>query len=139
MNTVVPAEMLLGELGVGYLSWIEWNNLDIAGVIFAIQPDSDAMFAMALMGGMAMLTPLDFKEKRWFQPLANFGQFVVAGAVAGFLLDVNLGRLQDPGTDNLLREVTTTKCWQHKLLAPPIHGDGEGVLEIAGMPADVAA
>ena len=28
---VVPAEMLLGELGVGYLSWIEWNNLDIAG------------------------------------------------------------------------------------------------------------
>jgi len=74
-----------------------------AGVIFAIQPDSDAIFAMALMGGMAMLTPLDFKEKRWFQPLANFGQFVVAGAVAGFLLDVNLGRLQDPGTDNLLR------------------------------------
>jgi nitrate/nitrite transport system permease protein len=33
---VVPAEMLLGELGVGYLSWVEWNNLDIAGVIFAI-------------------------------------------------------------------------------------------------------
>ncbi len=34
--SVVPAEMLLGELGVGYLSWIEWNNLDISGVIFAI-------------------------------------------------------------------------------------------------------
>lgn len=33
---VVPAEMLLGELGVGYLTWIEWNNLDISGVIFAI-------------------------------------------------------------------------------------------------------
>ena len=33
---VVPAEMLLGELGVGYLSWMEWNNLDIAGVLFAI-------------------------------------------------------------------------------------------------------
>ena len=33
---VVPAEMLLGELGIGYLSWIEWNNLDVAGVIFAI-------------------------------------------------------------------------------------------------------
>lgn len=33
---VVPAEMLLGELGIGYLSWIEWNNLDIAGVMFAI-------------------------------------------------------------------------------------------------------
>ena len=33
---VVPAEMLLGELGIGYLSWIEWNNLDVAGVLFAI-------------------------------------------------------------------------------------------------------
>ncbi len=33
---VVPAEMLLGELGIGYLSWIEWNNLDISGVMFAI-------------------------------------------------------------------------------------------------------
>jgi nitrate/nitrite transport system permease protein len=33
---VIPAEMLLGELGAGYLTWIEWNNLDISGVIFAI-------------------------------------------------------------------------------------------------------
>jgi len=33
---VVPAEMLLGELGVGYNTWIEWNNLDISGVIFTI-------------------------------------------------------------------------------------------------------
>jgi nitrate/nitrite transport system permease protein len=33
---VVPVEMLLGELGAGYLTWIEWNNLDISGVIFAI-------------------------------------------------------------------------------------------------------
>ena len=33
---VVPAEMLLGELGVGYLTWIEWNNLDVSGVMFAI-------------------------------------------------------------------------------------------------------
>ena len=33
---IVPAEMLLGELGVGYNIWMEWNNLDIAGVIFAI-------------------------------------------------------------------------------------------------------
>ena len=33
---VVTAEMLLGELVVGYLTWIEWNNLDISGVLFAI-------------------------------------------------------------------------------------------------------
>lgn len=43
---VVPAEMLLGELGVGYLTWIEWNNLDIAGVLFAILVVGLVGFAM---------------------------------------------------------------------------------------------
>jgi HD-GYP domain-containing protein (c-di-GMP phosphodiesterase class II) len=61
-----------------------------AGVILAIVPGSDAMFGMALMGALAMFTPLDFKEKRWFQPLANFGQMATAGAVAGLILDLNL-------------------------------------------------
>lgn len=72
-----------------------------AGVIFAIQPNSDAMFGMALMGGMAMFTPLDFKERRWFQPLANFGQFVLAGAAAGLLLDLLLGGIGTATTSNL--------------------------------------
>ena len=61
-----------------------------AGVILAIRPGSDAMFGMALMGALALFTPLDFKEKRWFQPLANFGQMATAGAVAGLILDLNL-------------------------------------------------
>ena len=52
-----------------------------AGVILAMVPDSDAMFGLALMGALALFTPLDFKEKRWFQPMANFGQFVSACAV----------------------------------------------------------
>ena len=33
---VVPAEMLLGTLGVGYSCWMDWNNLDISGVIFTV-------------------------------------------------------------------------------------------------------
>jgi putative nucleotidyltransferase with HDIG domain len=61
-----------------------------AGVILAMQPISDAMFGIALMCGLAVFTPTDFKEKRWFQPMANFGQFVLAGAVAGFVLDFYL-------------------------------------------------
>jgi len=61
-----------------------------AGVILALLPDSDAMFGMALMGGLALFTPADFREKRWFQPLANFGQFVLAATVAGFILDLFL-------------------------------------------------
>jgi len=73
-----------------------------AGVIFAIE--SDATFAMALMAAMAMLTPLDLKERRWFQPLANFGQLTVSAAVAGFILDANLGLLQGSvDTSDLIR------------------------------------
>ena len=46
---VVPAEMLLGELGVGYLSWMEWNNLDISGVLFAILVMGVVGFLMDLL------------------------------------------------------------------------------------------
>ena len=66
-----------------------------AGVILAMRPDSDAMFGLALMGALALFTPLDFKEKRWFQPLANFGQIVTAGAVAGLILDTYLEGVAD--------------------------------------------
>jgi nitrate/nitrite transport system permease protein len=33
---IVPAEALLGSLGLGYFVWNEWNNLSLASVIFAI-------------------------------------------------------------------------------------------------------
>ncbi|MGH8942726.1 MAG: hypothetical protein ACRDWF_07930, partial [Acidimicrobiia bacterium] len=73
-----------------------------AGVILAMRPDSDAMFGLALMGALALFTPLDFKEKRWFQPLANFGQIVTAGAVAGLILDSYLDGVPDDA-DSLIR------------------------------------
>jgi HD-GYP domain-containing protein (c-di-GMP phosphodiesterase class II) len=78
-----------------------------AGVVLALLPDSDAMFGMALMGALALFTPLDFKEKRWFQPLANFGQIVTACAVAGFILDVSLEGV-DVSTDSLILVLTVS-------------------------------
>ncbi len=33
---IVAAEMLVGNLGVGYFVWNEWNNLSLSNVIFAI-------------------------------------------------------------------------------------------------------
>ena len=79
-----------------------------AGVIFALQPGSNAMFAMALMVGAGSIVPADFKERRWFQPMANFGQMVMSAAAAGFLLDVNLGRVETLGTGDLLRVVVAS-------------------------------
>ena len=70
-----------------------------AGVIFALElnsngtlgvSDSNATLGMVLMGVAASVTPTDIKQRRWFQPLANFGQMCVAAGVAGFLLDLNL-------------------------------------------------
>jgi HD-GYP domain-containing protein (c-di-GMP phosphodiesterase class II) len=72
-----------------------------AGVIFAI--DSDATLGMVLMGAVASVTPTDIKERRWFQPLANFGQMCLAAGVAGFLLDANLGHLEGATTNELFR------------------------------------
>ena len=69
-----------------------------AGAYLAMKPGSDAMFGLALMGAFALFTPLDFKERRWFQPVANFGQIVTACAVSGWILDLNLEGL--PSTDS---------------------------------------
>ena len=74
-----------------------------AGVIFAVEPGSDATLGMVLMGVVASVTPTDIKERRWFQPLANFGQMCLAAGVAGVLLDVNLGHLEGATTESLLR------------------------------------
>jgi nitrate/nitrite transport system permease protein len=38
--------MLLGELGMDYNIWIEWNNLDVSAVIFAIMIIGAVGFAM---------------------------------------------------------------------------------------------
>src|SRR5690554_1323239 len=67
-----------------------------AGVIFAIQPGSDAMFGMALMAGLGAFVPDDFRERRWFQPMANFGQMVLTAGAAGLVLDLGLGNLAGP-------------------------------------------
>ena len=73
-----------------------------AGVIFATQPGSDAMFAMSLMAGLAAFVPDDFKHRRWFQPMANFGQQAASGAIAGLVLDLSLGGIANLTSSDLI-------------------------------------
>jgi nitrate/nitrite transport system permease protein len=47
---IVAAEMLVGNLGIGYFVWNEWNNLSLANVIFAI----------AVIGVVGMILDLAF-------------------------------------------------------------------------------
>jgi uncharacterized membrane protein len=48
------------------------------------------------------LVPADFQLRRWFQPLANFGQMVVAATSAGLLLDWLLRDIQSVKPSTLL-------------------------------------
>src|SRR5690606_9499799 len=43
--------------------------------------------AMAVMAAIGPMVPEDVRRRRWFQPLANFGQMVVAAVAAGLFLD----------------------------------------------------
>ena len=73
-----------------------------AGTIFAIQPQSSATFAMALMAATGSLVPDDFRQRRLFQPISNFGQLAACGAAGGLVLDLGLGDVPN-STDALLR------------------------------------
>jgi len=55
-----------------------------AAVVFG---RASAPFAVALMAAFAMLQPDDVRNRRWIQPLANFGQLVLSSA-AGMLIFV---------------------------------------------------
>jgi putative nucleotidyltransferase with HDIG domain len=71
-----------------------------AGVIFALE--SDAAFAMCLMAALGAFVPEDIRQRRWFQPMANFGQLALSGLSAGLLLDLILGGIADPSPSDLL-------------------------------------
>ncbi|HZX52799.1 MAG TPA: nitrate ABC transporter permease [Pseudomonas sp.] len=53
---IVAAEMLVGGTGIGYYVWNEWNNLDLASVIFSILLIGVVGMLLDLMlGGVARL------------------------------------------------------------------------------------
>jgi len=58
-----------------------------AGVVFALE-GSSAMLGMATMAALGPLMPADLRERRWFQPLANFGQMTISAGAAGYVLDL---------------------------------------------------
>ena len=60
-----------------------------AGVVFVLDGGS-GMLGMATLAAVGPLVPADLRERRWFQPLANFGQLVLSAGAAGFVLDVLL-------------------------------------------------
>ena len=74
-----------------------------AGTVFALDESSSATVAMILLGLVGPLTTNDIRERRWFQPLANMGQLMVAAGAAGLILDFTLSGV--PETPSALAAV----------------------------------
>ncbi len=82
-----------------------------AAVVFG--PGS-ATLGVATMAALGFPSATDFKERRWFQPMANFGQLVITATVSVWVLEAFLPA-----------EVTPNNLWRVALgtaVAASVHG-----------------
>ncbi|MBW2472739.1 MAG: HD domain-containing protein [Deltaproteobacteria bacterium] len=109
-----PSPLWLWGLFTVAFVFFEWNTVEVndklyaspsvmvimtAGVVFG--PES-AILGCAAMAALGPLQPQDVRERRWFQPLANFGQLVVSAAAAVTVLTLVVGD-GDVSTGNVWR------------------------------------
>jgi HD-GYP domain-containing protein (c-di-GMP phosphodiesterase class II) len=91
--------------------FFEWNAVEVNDKLFAspsvmvmmtaavaFGPQS-AVLGTATMAALAILTPQDVRERRWFQPSVNFGQLVIYSTVSTTVLALLLVQIGDSGQD----------------------------------------
>lgn len=79
--------------------YLEWRSVEVndrmlisptmmvaltAAVVFG---PGRAALGVATMAALGPLTPADVRERRWFQPAANFGQMVITTALSALILE----------------------------------------------------
>jgi HD-GYP domain-containing protein (c-di-GMP phosphodiesterase class II) len=122
-----PSPFWLWALFAAAFVFFEWNTVEVndklyaspsvmvimtAAVVFG--PES-AVLGCAAMAALGPLQPQDIRERRWFQPLANFGQMVITAAIAATVLALVMGG----------EPVTTSNLWRVALasaLAAIVYG-----------------
>lgn len=84
-----PRPVWLWVLFIASVAVLEWRAVEINDHLFvspsimvvitagAIFGPRSGVLGVAVMAAFGFLTPLDIKERRWFEPIANFGQFVL--------------------------------------------------------------
>ena len=93
--------------------YFEWNSVEVNDRLFAspsimvlltatviFGPDG-AVIGAATMAALAMVTPMDVLERRWFQPIVNFGQLVASAAIASAVLALVVGVGLPSGSSSL--------------------------------------
>jgi len=91
--------------------FFEWNAVEVNDKLFAspsimvmmtaavaFGPES-AVLGTATMAALAILTPADVRERRWFQPSANFGQLVTSSAISTSVLALLMYQIGDMSGD----------------------------------------
>ncbi len=104
-----PDQVWLWALFTVAFVYFEWNAVEVNDRLFAspsimvlltaavaIGPES-AMLGVATMAALGAVVPADIQQRRWFQPIANFGQMTVTAALStGTLVAVLM--LPGPGS-----------------------------------------
>lgn len=74
--------------------YFEWKSVEVNDRLFAspslmvvttaavVFGRESAILGVAAMVGLSLLTPADLRERRWFQPMVNFGQLTLSATVA---------------------------------------------------------
>ncbi|MDH3425557.1 MAG: HD domain-containing protein [Acidimicrobiia bacterium] len=93
-------------------AFLEWRSVEVndrmlmsptvmvaltAAVAFG--PDTAAL-GVATMAALGAFSADDFRHRRWFQPIANFGQMVVTAGVSVYILEWFLKQAPKPETGN---------------------------------------
>ncbi len=91
--------------------FFEWNAVEVNDKLYAspslmvmmtaavaFGPES-AVLGTTAMAAMAILTPDDVRERRWFQPAANFGQLIASTAISTSVLAFLMTRIGDTTGD----------------------------------------
>jgi HD-GYP domain-containing protein (c-di-GMP phosphodiesterase class II) len=89
--------------------FFEWNAVEVNDKLFAspsimvmmtaavaFGPES-AVLGTTTMAALAILTPQDVRQRRWFQPSVNFGQLVISSSISTGILAVLLLQIGDSG------------------------------------------
>jgi hypothetical protein len=95
-----PIPLLLAFMATN--AFFEWRGVEVndrlffsggamisltAGVVFGAD---SAILGMSLVAVTGSVQPRDWRERRWFQPAANFGQLIVSAAAGGLALSLLL-------------------------------------------------
>ena len=98
-----PSPIWLWGIFAVAVIYFEWNAVEVNDRLFvspslmvimtaAVSFTSEsAMLGVASIAALGLVTPLDIRERRWFQPAANFGQFVITSTVSVGVLILILG------------------------------------------------